>query len=903
MISRLLKTAATLAVVAGPVVPQAAMAVPAVFFNDNLNLGRQRFLDVVTAADTAFNAANPGASRAATIFELDILNNSTSANGVFTVTNGATTVWVRTLRQGNPVRNAATGESNGDGFTNWSNSYNSASFANAEALGYTLNFFADAALTAPFQLNALGIHTNDWGTCCNSQNPTPDGSRVNASQVYLRFQDAGGANDLLLLGGIAQTINSREHFIGAINDTGFFDQVRVIANGDGEFFGVGGRILFTTVAVNSVPAGLSDISGQNLIPPTPPPTTVPRLNWDGAGPAADGIVQGGSGTWTATSTNFTESNGATNGVYGPAPGVVVFGTSGGTVTTSNAAGALAVAGMSFTVDGYTIAGDTLALALAGPAPAAFDVTNAGDGAIITAQLTGNGLTKTGAGTLTLDNSATSIGPVVVSAGVVAGSFTAGGLTVADGARLRPGASIGTITSTGPVDFQSGARLDVDIMAGGMADRIAVTGTADIAAGTTLAFTQLDTARLVLGTRYTLISATGGRTGSFATLLGNTRVSRFISVVQETDPGNLYLAVRQTSSFASAGATRNQMAAGAGVDSPGNGALYTTIAYFDSDAQARTAFDQLSGELHATARGATAQDSRFVREAIHAHTQGLADERMGLWFAGYGSWGTTRGDGNAQKVSREIGGFFIGYDLVKSDNLSLGLLAGYGTAVIDVDQNPAQLRGRATTHDLHLAGYAAFRAGRLITTAGLATMQRNMNTRRTAQFPGFSDALTARYDTNVIQGFAELALQLPYKALALEPFAQAAYVSVTTDRIAERGGLARLRSELANDGFFVTTLGARVKYGLPAGTGKWGMVLDAGYRRFGGGRSTTPIDFAFPAGPLFAIAGTDLGRDVAALGAAVMGQVAPGVTLDIGYRGQIGREVKDHGLRGSVTVAF
>ncbi len=890
-----------MAVVAGTLVPQAAMAVPAVFFNDNLNLGRQRFLDVVTAADTAFNAANPGANRASTIFELDILNNSTNANGVFTVTNGGTTVWVRTVRQGSPVRNNAIGESNGDGFSNWSNVYNTASFANAEALGYTLNFFADAALTTPFQLNALGIHTNDWGTCCNSQNPTPDGSRVNASQVYLRFQDASGSNDLLLLGGIAQTIGSREHFIGAINDTNFFDQVRVIANGNGEFFGVGGRILFTTVAINSVPAGLSDVSGQNLIPPTPPPTTVPRLNWDGAGPAADGIVQGGTGTWTATSTNFTESNGATNGVYGPAPGVVVFGTTGGTVTTSNAAGALAVSGMTFTVGGYTIAGD--AVALAGAAPAAFDVTNAADQAIITAQLTGNGLTKTGAGTLTLNNSATSIGPVVVSAGILSGNFTAGGLTVANGARVRPGASIGTINSTGPVDFQTGSRLDVDITSAGMSDRIAVTGTANIATGTTLAFNQLDAARLVLGTRYTLISTTGGRTGSFATLLGNTRVSRFISVVQETDPNNLYLAVRQTSGFASAGATRNQIAAGSGVDSPGNGALYNTIVYFDTDAQARTAFDQLSGELHATARGASAQDSRFVREAIHAHTQGLADERMGLWFAGYGSWGNTRGDGNAQKVSREIGGFFIGYDLVKSDNLSLGVLAGYGTAVIDVDQNPAQLRGRATTDDLHLAGYAAFRAGKLVTTAGLATMQRKMNTRRTAQFPGFSDSLSAEYDTNVTQAFAELALALPYKALALEPFAQAAYVSVTTDRFAERGGLARLRSEKATDGFFVTTLGARVKYGLPAGNGKWGMVLDAGYRHFAGGRSTTPIDFAFPSGPLFSIAGTDLGRDVAALGAAVMGQIASNVTIDVGYRGQMGREVKDHGLRGSVTVAF
>jgi uncharacterized protein with beta-barrel porin domain len=45
------------------------------------------------------------------------------------------------------------------------------------------------------------------------------------------------------------------------------------------------------------------------------------------------------------------------------------------------------------------------------------------------------------------------------------------------------------------------------------------------------------------------------------------------------------------------------------------------------------------------------------------------------------------------------------------------------------------------------------------------------------------------------------------------------------------------------------------------------------------------------------------RDVAALGLVASGQIGTNVQIDFGYRGQLGKALKDHGVRGGVTVQF
>lgn len=721
--------------------------------------------------------------------------------------------------------------------------------------------------------------------------------------------------------------------------------------------------------------------GASPPPPPPPPLNGVRVHWDGTGPANNSVVEGGTGTWTTASTNFTDENGVENSANNPQPSTVIFGGTGGVVTVSNADGPVTVTGMTFNVDGYSIVGDPVTLS---GATAEFTVNGAANTATIGAKLTGSStLAKLGAGTLNLTNADNDFGGVLISAGTlrgVLGAFglgtitnnanlvfdvaggqtlpntlagtgtitkqgtgmltiegshtfsgdftvaagnlrvdgnlgaarillnagtlsgvgTIGGFVAATGTTIAPGPVTGTLTSTGNGVFQSGSTYQVDVLSTGASDRIAITGTVNVASGTTLRVTKLDTPRYLLGTRYTVLTTTGGRTGSFASLTGDTRVSRFINVVQETDANNIYLGVRQTSSFASAAGTRNQRAAAAGADNAGNGALYTAIAYLDTDAQAQAAFDQISGEIHSSARGQTVQDTRFVREAVSAHLQSPDDSRRGLWMSAYGSWGRTDGDGNAAKIQRDIGGFFMGYDVLRGEEWALGALAGYGSATMDV----AARGSRATTDDIHIGAYGGVKKGNFIASASLVHMWRNMDTRRNVSFPGFTDTLTATYQATVTQLFGEVAYQWAFGKAALEPFLQGAYVDVSTDGIRETGGAARLTSTgRISEDFFVSTVGARLKYGLPLGNGNFGVTAEAGYRRISGGSFKTPIDFNLPAGPVMRVAGVPFERDVAALGLVASGQIGKNVQIDFGYRGQLGKALKDHGVRGGVTVQF
>jgi autotransporter-associated beta strand protein len=149
---------------------------------------------------------------------------------------------------------------------------------------------------------------------------------------------------------------------------------------------------------------------------------------------------GGSGTWSSSSKTWSEAaSPADAGTSGQATtGALVFGDAAGTVTIS---GTVATAeGLSFVTDGYALAEGTLSLTGADAAANTIDVALA-SGASISSDLEAlNGLTKTGAGNLTLGG-ANTFGAVTVSTGgLILASATAlgdsfAGTTVSAGATL------------------------------------------------------------------------------------------------------------------------------------------------------------------------------------------------------------------------------------------------------------------------------------------------------------------------------------------------------------------------------------------------------------------------------------------------------------------------------------
>ena len=149
---------------------------------------------------------------------------------------------------------------------------------------------------------------------------------------------------------------------------------------------------------------------------------------------------GGTGTWTSTSPNWSTSAalGGAGTSDSSSTNPLVFGGTAGTVTVS---GTVTVpAGMNFTTTGYTLSGGTINLSGTSAAANTLTIDGGSSTASISSVLTGtNGLTKAGTGTLNLSGANTYSGTTAVSAGTLQlGSGTALGtssMSITAGAAL------------------------------------------------------------------------------------------------------------------------------------------------------------------------------------------------------------------------------------------------------------------------------------------------------------------------------------------------------------------------------------------------------------------------------------------------------------------------------------
>lgn len=223
------------------------------------------------------------------------------------------------------------------------------------------------------------------------------------------------------------------------------------------------------------------------------------FNADGGGGAALG-----GAVFVRDGGKLTIANGTFAGTYG-----VTAGTTGGTggATAGQALGRVIFLHNTATTtlqiaDTLTLGGDD---AIAGNGTLA--LTGAGTVAITGANPNFGGRAMVTGGILVVDGT---IGPVTVGAGgTLGGSGTVG--TIDAGGRVAPGNSIGTLAS-GPVTFTPGSVYAVEIAPDGSADLLNVTGTATVNGGTVEV--TPNPGDYVDGQRYTIITTTGGVTGTF-----------------------------------------------------------------------------------------------------------------------------------------------------------------------------------------------------------------------------------------------------------------------------------------------------------------------------------------------------------------------------------------------------
>jgi uncharacterized protein with beta-barrel porin domain len=424
-------------------------------------------------------------------------------------------------------------------------------------------------------------------------------------------------------------------------------------------------------------------------------------------------------------------------------------------------------------------------------------TWAGSGAFASAQVQ--------SGTLEVDGSIAASSGLTVNAGAtLSGTGTVGSTTIDSGGTLAPGNSsnpTGMLTVTGNLGFQSGASYLVQVAASA-ASSTNVNGTATLGGATVNAAFANNT---FISKQYTIVTAAGGVSGSFASSVANTNLPRSFSDSLSYDANHAYLnltlnftatptnpmvAGMTAGPSLSSGFSLNQQAVGNAL-----------INFFDTAGRIPLSFGtlnpmgltQASGEL-ATGGQQTTFDAmnlflglltdpctnRGSRADAAPGMAGCADEgdggtyaftqtpgaahdayamfikarpapfeqRWSVWSAGFGGSQTT--DGNAtlgsNNTTSSVYGTAVGVDYRISPFTTAGFaLAGGGTNF--------SVAGSGSGHsDLFQAGaFVRHTVGAAYVSAALAIGWQEITTNRTV--PG-SDQLRAQFNANAFSGRLE-----------------------------------------------------------------------------------------------------------------------------------------------------
>jgi outer membrane autotransporter protein len=536
--------------------------------------------------------------------------------------------------------------------------------------------------------------------------------------------------------------------------------------------------------------------------------------------------------------------------------------------------------------------------------------------------TSGGMNEFGGGTLT--NTAGNIifgaangGAAETTAFGGLSSFTNHGImSMADG-----GAGDIVRQAGGNARFETGSMLAIDIDGAGHSDRFITTGTATLT-GTTLAVFPAGIMP-ASGTRYTVLTADGGLTGQFASLSGLPANTAFLTIEDTYDANNAYLDVIKYRTFASAGLSPNQIVTAGGLDSMLPGPVVNAVAALTTDARAQHAFDQLSGEVHASARTVTIEDTRFLRNAVNdrlraafggvgasampvmAYADGgpqyvpATTDRFAVWGQAFGSWGHWNSDGNAARLNRSTGGFFVGADAPLFDTWRFGAVAGYSRTNFNVRDRASS----GSSDNYHLGVYGGTSWGDLAFRTGAAYTWYDITTSRSVVFPGFGDNLKGKYDAGATQVFGELAYDMNMGSARFEPFANLAYVNLHTDGFRETGGAAALTSPSANIDAAFTTLGLRTSTSFTLGEAAVTAKGTLGWRHaFGDVTPNTAMRFA-SGGDAFSIGGVPIARNAAVIEAGLDFNLSPSAVLGVSYGGQFGSGVTDQTFRANFNMKF
>jgi T5SS/PEP-CTERM-associated repeat protein/autotransporter-associated beta strand protein len=498
-----------------------------------------------------------------------------------------------------------------------------------------------------------------------------------------------------------------------------------------------------------------------------------------------------------------------------------------------------------------------------------------------------------------------------------GNGTIGGLSLTSGGTLAPGNSIGTINVAGDLSFGPGSIYAVEVDGTGDSDLTAATGRIDLTGGTVdVSLLPGATPPLAPSTSYTILTGTGGVFGSFDSV---TESFAFLdaALVYQTNAVVLEL-TRSGTSFASQARTANQFAVATSLDGPATSAtLYGALIGLDAPS-ARAAYDSLSGEIHASLPAMFVSESARLRDTVSSRIAsgfaGLGSERtrpisptaqkpltnLQVWGQIQGAYAMFNGDGNAARLSSRSGGGLFGLESSPTQDVRLGLLAGFGRSTASVDK-----RGSSATADsFTLGAYGAVRSGAMRVEAGASHSWHQVSTRRHVAFGGINETVTADYGSRTAQAFADVSYRFDTPWLGLEPFAGLAMAHHHAGTVTEAGSAdVALSGKASGQLFGSTNLGMRLSKTLSTRDGMTTELTGSLGWQHAIGSVTADRRLAIAGLDSFSVQGAPIDRDSAVLQAGLRFNFSDSAKVGLTYQGRFGRSTLEQGANARLELRF
>ncbi len=494
-----------------------------------------------------------------------------------------------------------------------------------------------------------------------------------------------------------------------------------------------------------------------------------------------------------------------------------------------------------------------------------------------------------------------------------GTFQAG-LTTNDGI-IRPGNSIGTLTFDGDLTHDANGVLEIEIDNDGNSDKLLVTGTFTQNSGR---YQPIPT-EVISGTHdYQIVEANDVVWPVLAVLTPyNTAflnsyttetfgpepngVAMHVTALPFDDPS-----VAQTSTQRSFGAAVNEMA-----EDPNN-ALPLLLQRLDTAAEARTAYDQLSGStrgpLGAVTVAAGARPMRIVsgrmRDAAAGQPSGtgatmsvetgtsrysfalghgtpyLSDRQWGVWGKWYGLYGDRETDGAEPGYQYSTFGAGFGLDYQISDTTLLGVTGGYWDGDVDF----ASSADSTVLTGAYLGFYGSYARPKWYLDAIVTYASLDYQTERVVDL--FGERLEGDFGGDMFSGYLEAGLNWWRRADCLvQPLASLQVSYLDIDGYTESAGTASLRYEGEQYQSYRGGLGlkaVRQLFGHADGAKAEIELRGRWVHEFGDTQSSVDASFAGDPTAVFRISDAEISRDSAVLGAGLNARLGQATRVYFDY---------------------